>query len=292
MRLPLDPIDCLLALDPTARGIASFFAPGGARSAARSLARGHRIVIATGFVVGAGLPETDGPPGAAVLGRALRVLGRSVIYIADSLTFPLVEAALKGLGEPVDVVVFPEGEPAEEWARGFLREIGPSHLVAVERPGRARDGDYRNARGESIAAWNRPVDSLFLLRRRGLTTIGIGDGGNEIGMGNVRARLLRQGTLARRVASVVKVDHLVVAGISNWGAYGVTAHLSFLAGRCLLHTADEDRGLVAACVEAGGVDGLTWRREATVDGVSAEAHAAMVELFRVVTRRTGGGRRS
>ncbi|MFQ5521925.1 MAG: glutamate cyclase domain-containing protein, partial [Candidatus Methylomirabilia bacterium] len=98
--------------------------------------------------------------------------------------------------------------------------------------------------------------------------------------------------LARRVASVVRVDHLVVAGISNWGAYGVTAHLSLLSGQSLLHTPDEDRRLVEACVEAGGVDGLTWRREATVDGVPAIAHAAVVELLRAVTRRAGGGFRS
>ena len=51
----------------------------------------------------------------------------------------------------------------------------------------------------------------------------------------------RAGALARRIASVVKVHHLVVAGTSNWGAYGVVAELSVLAGRPLLHSADEER---------------------------------------------------
>ena len=29
-----------------------------------------RVLLTTGFMVGPGLPETDGPPGAACLGRA------------------------------------------------------------------------------------------------------------------------------------------------------------------------------------------------------------------------------
>ncbi len=284
MPQPFDSIDHLLALDPGARGIAGFFIPGGARRAAASLARSRRVLLTTGFAVGRGLPETDGPPGAAVLGRALRRLGKSVSYLSDPVALPLLEATLKVLGEPVDLLVFPDAEPPENAARKLLHEVAPTHLVAVERPGRAKDGHYRNARGESITAWNRPVDSLFLLRPRRATTIGIGDGGNEVGMGNVRSRLFRQGTRAGRIASVVRVDHLVVAGTSNWGAYGVTAHLALLTGRPLLHTPEEERRLVAACVEAGGVDGLTLRREATVDGLPVEAHAAFVELLQAVAR--------
>ncbi len=293
MPQPFDPIDHLLALDPSARGIAGFFIPGGARRAAASLGRSRRVLLTTGFAVGPGLPETDGPPGAVVLGRALRRLGKPVSYLSDPVTLPLLEATLKTLGEPVDLVVFPEGEAPEKAARRLLREIAPTHLVAVERPGRTRDGDYRSARGESVAAWNRPVDSLFLLRPCPTTTIGIGDGGNEVGMGNVRSRLLRQGRLARRIASVVPVDHLVVAGTSNWGAYGVTAHLALLSGLPLLHAPEDERRLVAACVEAGGVDGLTLRREAIVDGLPVEVHAAFVELLQCIVERAQarGGKR-
>ena len=44
-----------------------------------------------------------------------------------------------------------------------------------------------------------------------------------------------------RIASVVRVDHLVVAGTSNWGAYGIVAGLERLTGRLLLHTPDQER---------------------------------------------------
>ena len=287
-----DPVDQLLALDLASRGIAGFCQPGGARAAARSLARGKRVILTTGFAVGPGMAETDGPPGAAVLGRALRLLGKSVSYVTDDVAAPLMEAALKVLGEPVELVALPDAEAAAG-ARHRVGDIRPSHLVAVERPGRAADGGYWNARGESVGAWNAPLDTLFLKPPRGLTTIGIGDGGNEVGMGNVRSRLLRQGPLARKIASVVRVHHLVVAGVSNWGAYGVVAHLSMLARQPLLHTAEEERRLVTACVEAGGVDGITRRRVATVDGLPLEAHMAMVELLRtLVEGRLRGGSRA
>lgn len=287
-----DPVDQLLALDLAARGIAGFYRPGGARAAARSLARGKGMIVTTGFAVGPGMAETDGPPGAAVLGRALRLLGKSVAYVTDDVAAPLMEAALKALGEPVELVALPHAEAVDS-ARHRVGDIRPSHLVAIERPGRAADGRYWNARGESVGAWNGPLDGLFLKPPRGLTTIGIGDGGNEIGMGNVRSRFLRQGPLARKIASVVRVDHLVVAGVSNWGAYGVAAQLSILARQPLLHTPEEERKLVTACVEAGGVDGITRRRVPTVDGLPLETHMAVVELLRtLVDQRIRGGSRS
>lgn len=238
------------------------------------------MVIVTGFVVAEGMVETDGPPGAAVLGRALRRLGVRVRYTSDPAVLPVLEATLRALDEPVDVFAYPEARNA---AREVLEREQPTHLVAIERPGRGREGDYLNARGVSVAAWNRPLDEMFVNpRRRGLrrpVTIAVGDGGNEIGMGRVRARLQREGELLARIASVVTVDHLVVAGVSNWGAYGIVAQLGRLTGQRLLHTPAEERRLIEACVKAGAVDGLTRRAEPTVDALDADTHAAFVGLL-------------
>ena len=276
----LDPIDHLLALDPGRRGISGFFVPGGALGAARALAGAGSVLIVTGFVVAEGRPETDGPPGAAVLGRALRRLGARVRYTSDPAVLPTLEASLRALDEPLEVFAYPEGPDA---AALVLEREAPTHLVAIERPGRGRGGDYLNARGLSVAAWNRPLDEMFLRpgrvggRRR--VTIGVGDGGNEIGMGRVRERLAGEGELIARIASVVSVDHLVVAGVSNWGAYGIVAQLGRLTGQRLLHTPAEERVLIDACVKAGAVDGLTRRPEPTVDALDADTHAAVVELL-------------
>ena len=100
-------IDHLLALDPGRRGIASFFVKGGAAAAARSLLRARRVLITTGFTVGDGLPETDGPPGTASLGHALRQLDKEVSYVTDEPVVPLLAAALRALGEPAPIVTFP-----------------------------------------------------------------------------------------------------------------------------------------------------------------------------------------
>lgn len=275
-----DPIDHLLALDPGRRGIGGFFVPGGALGAARALAGAGTVLIATGFVVADGMPETDGPPGAVVLGRALRQLGARVRYTSDPAVLPTLEATLGALDQPLDVFAYPEGQDA---ARRVLEREQPSHLIAIERPGRGREGDYLNARGLSVAAWNRPLDEMFVLaaRRPGQppVTIGVGDGGNEIGMGSVRAQLEGESELIARIASVVPVDHLVVAGVSNWGAYGIVAQLGRLTGQRLLHTPAEERRLIDACVKAGAVDGLTRRCEPTVDALGTDTHAAVVALL-------------
>jgi hypothetical protein len=301
-RVGSDPIDHLLALDPGGRGIAGFFRPGGALAAARALTSARSVLIVTGFIVAEGMPETDGPPGAAVLGRALRRLGARVRYTSDAAALPPIEASLRVLGEPTDVFGYPDRADA---AAEVLARERPTHLIAIERPGRGRSGDYLNMRGVSVAHWNRPLDEMFLLahrqRRRSHAvprtghprtkpgsraplpiaplTIGIGDGGNEIGMGSVRTLLARENRLIARTASVVPVDHLVVAGVSNWGAYGIVAQLGRLTGQPLLHTPAEERQLIDACMSVGAVDGVTRRREPTVDTLSADTHAAVVALL-------------
>jgi hypothetical protein len=292
-------IDHLMALDPGGRGIAAFFVRGGATAAARALRKSRRVLLTTGFAVGPGLPETDGPPGTACLGRALRTLGADVVYVTDAVAVPPLQAALKVLGEPSAVETFhvahrvgggPAAGGARETARRLLAEHRPTHMVAIERPGRARDGHYRSARGLSLSEWNGALDELFLAAPARTVTVGVGDGGNEVGMGTVRARVVRAGGVFPRIASVVKVKHLVVAGVSNWGAYGIVAELAHLTGRALLHTGEEEQAMVQACVDAGAVDGLTHRPEPTVDGLPLPVHIGMLELLRVLEspRRTGG----
>jgi len=273
-----DAIDHIIALDPGDRGIATIFRPGAAAAAARALRRARRVLIVTGFCVEPGLAETDGPPGAAALGRALRALGARVRWVTDRPVVPLLAAALSILDEAPDIVEYADAPHA---ARALLAAERPTHLVAIERPGRNRAGDYVNMRGQSVAALNLPLDELFIARgaRSRAVTVGVGDGGNEVGMGVIRPRLLRSRSPMARVASVVKTDHLVVAGVSNWGAYGIVAALARLTGRPLLHSPGQERRMIEACVAAGAVDGVTRRREPTVDGFPVLVHEAVVALL-------------
>jgi len=278
----LDPVETLCALDLGGRGIGRLVVPGAMAAAAQSLARAERVVLVTGFVARpTWAAETDGPSGTVVLGRALRRLGARVAYLADPPVAPLLEACLRALGEPRDLVPVP-AEPAAALraARETVEAFAPTHLVAIERPGRALDGGYYNARGLSVAGVNAPLDALFLRRRAGRVTIGVGDGGNEIGMGRVRARVVRDVPNGAKIASVVRTDHLIVAGTSNWGAWGVTAHLALATGRTLLHTSKDEARLTRAMVRAGGVDGLTGIAQPSVDNLPLGLHQALLETLR------------
>ena len=52
-----------------------------------------KVLIATGFyILSAGAPETDGPPGAIVLGQAIESLGSHVAYVTDAHTAPIMTA--------------------------------------------------------------------------------------------------------------------------------------------------------------------------------------------------------
>ncbi len=51
-----------------------------------------------------------------------------------------------------------------------------------------------------------------------LKSIGIGDGGNEVGMGKIYDRIITSNIQnASDIACIVPSDHLIVASVSNWG---------------------------------------------------------------------------
>ena len=213
------------------------------------------------------------PPGAACLGRALRALGAEVTYVTDAVALPAARRPRsKVLGEPAADADLPtpRRRPAGAARRpraGSWPSTGPTHLVSIERPGRARDGEYRSARGQSLTEWNGPSTSCSWPRppapsRSASATAATRSAWARCTLG-WRARAPSSAPSPRWSA----VRHLVVAGVSNWGAYGVVAELARLAGRPLLHTAEEEQAMVRACVDAGAVDGLTRRAEPTVDGL-------------------------
>jgi hypothetical protein len=282
MHFAIQELERLVAQDPGRRGIGALVQPGHLAAAARALlgvGRGAgRVLIAGGFyVVEAGAGETDGPPGVKALGQALDRLGAQPLYVTDALNRPLFESL--GLA------------PLHEHAPGLLAGLAPAALVAIERVGRAADGRYYNMRARDISAVTAPLDDLFLeAATLGLPTVGIGDGGNEIGMGRVTALVRQRVPAGDRIACVVPTEHLIVAGVSNWGAWGLTGALGVLAGRDLLPSAAEVRADLRALLAAGAVDGVTRRPEPTVDGLPLDASLAVLEAIRaVVTQANAAG---
>ena len=75
-----------------------------------------------------------------------------------------------------------------------------------------------------------------------LHTIGVGDGGNEIGMGRVEDYAI-EGVVdhGENIACTVPTDQLVVAGTSNWGAHALVCAMRAL-GRSAVDPYLERRG--------------------------------------------------
>lgn len=272
----INSIENLIATDPGQRNVFALALPDQLWMSAQSLRLARRVGIVSGFFIHeAGAGETDGPPGAKVLGEALLRLGIEVDYITDQPNAPLFRA----LGI----------DPITESAH-YLLDQRPTHLISIERVGRGRDGRYRNMRGQDITHSTEPLDQLFIdAAQLGLSTIGIGDGGNEIGMGKIFAEAEAapfesdgcSGQLGLACACVIPTDFCIVAGVSNWGAFGLTGALSVLEGRDLLPSAEslvEDFERLVS--QGGAVDGITFRRESTCDGQDLNSVVLMLERIR------------
>jgi hypothetical protein len=257
--------------------------------AAIALSGAKSVGLITGFYVPRGdtpAAETDGPVGTALLAAALAACGVPSRIAVDQPCAAAVQAAVEaaGGGVTVDVVALDDragiARVAESW-----KAAGVSHAVAIERCGPSPDGKPRNMRGVDVSAWTARLDELFTAHS--WARIGVGDGGNEIGMGRLPAGLIaRTVPNGEQIACVTSCDHLVVAGVSNWGALGLIAALAVVRpdwAATLGHfaTAERDAAVTRATVEkAGAIDGVTARREATVDGFGPEVHAALVEDLR------------
>ena len=104
----------------------------------------------------------------------------------------------------------------------------------------------------------------------GITTIAIGDGGNELGMGKVYSKLIDHVKNGHLICATISSDYLLVAQVSNWGGHVLVAALSILSGQILLHDEDMERKLLKVLIDEGAVDGLTKKNMMTVDGLSME----------------------
>ncbi|GAB3309727.1 DUF4392 domain-containing protein [Haliea atlantica] len=245
--------------------------PGYCLRAARLLERpGGPILIGTGFPV-AGTFETDGPVGAIALYRGLARLGAEP-WLACAA--PLA-GALGGDFRLLELPLAP-GPQSERLAADWLDRHQPASVLSIERPGVTADGHYYNMRGEDISARCGVFDPF--LDRADCPTIAIGDGGNEIGMGKIAAAL--SGLDIR--TSVTSCDELVVADVSNWGAYGLLALLGYRAGRDLLADC-APRSLLQYLSDRGSVDGVTRENTLTEDGLPLSEGEALIDDLRRMT---------
>ena len=242
------------------------------------------VVILPGFPVRLGLHnftgETDGPLGAANLAFAFESIGVPVWLLTDEEAYWVVNAAVTRRGCKCRPLMLPKYE-ADEFIAAQLDAIKPSHVLTIERPGKARDGHYHNMRGGIIDAMFVDASSIIeAARERGITTISIGDGGNEIGMGALAETIEKYVPHGEAICAREVADIALISGVSNWWGWGVSALLSRMYGINLLPSDDMERGMLHEMVLAGSVDGCTKKPEETVDNLPMEVHLGVLSNVR------------
>lgn len=231
------------------------------------------VIIGTGFPV-TGTFETDGPVGAIALYNALRALGaQPVICCGAPLSlslkqdYQLLELTATNLAA------------ADREAKDKLLALQPDAVVAIERPGLATDGRYYNMRGVDITERCFFFDPF--ITHATCPTIGIGDGGNEIGMGNIASTLSNLDI----TPAVTCCDELLVADVSNWGAYGLIALLANWSRLDLLAEISPVN-ILNYLSSLGSVDGITGQNTLTEDGMTVREGMHIIEELRTLTNFT------
>ena len=155
-------LEALTTQDEGGRGIAPLVVPGDLGAAAAALSRARRVGIITGFpcliteegeVRFDSPQETDGPPGAVAIAKALLAQGSEVVILTDDVNAGVVASCIDamtvdGAGRRPQLRSFPPRAAlsADQWQETWRELLQPAggcdHLVAIERAGPATDGRY------------------------------------------------------------------------------------------------------------------------------------------------------
>ena len=241
-----------------------------------------KVFIVTGFyILSAKAAETDGPPGAVAIGNALHELGYEVIYVTDTHCTKMLEAISTPNSRIIEFPIVNQSISTQT-AEQILKEENPDLLISIERCAPATDGRYRNMRDMEITNQTAKIDLLF---ENHSETVGIGDGGNEIGLGNLYAEVNKSEDLVGFPAKT-KVSKLIISSVSNWGGYGLVAALSILKNKNLLLSVEDDTANIQKIVSMGAVDGFSGENINKVDGFTLDENSAFLkELHALIANK-------
>jgi hypothetical protein len=320
-------IDQLINLDMNRRGvirqlysaaqarIAQPLVFAAAQALTKALSPKSVVFIATGWPdrpwVTPKIGELDGPPGAALLARSIhQVLGAIPIFLIEEELITAMTATAVAAGFAVltseqalkaaesvaplhatSVLNFPtDTDQAQIKAKELLSQYHPKALIVTEKGSANSKGVIHNARGVDTTACMAKIDeAVKIFQEDNIVTIGVGDGGNEVGMGLIKDTVREvvpygakcacpcQAGLAPEVAT----DVLVTASVSNWGCYGIAACLAALHNQPgALHDEAMERRTLREAADSGLIDGNTGFIDPGADGIPATSHAAIITLLR------------
>lgn len=253
--------------------------------------------------------EQDGPVGSALLARVLETgLGIRSVMVTDDELVDLVAQTCRGAGFKIfdmeraltvpkgrgtSVLGFPKDDTeAQEAASTLLDRLDPACVIAIERPSMNEKGEYHNLRGLNMTPFAARTDYLVVeAKRRGIPTIAVGDGGNELGYGLIAEAVTKvrpnngkclcpcEGT----VASSVAADIVVHSTISDWGAMGIAACLATLLNDAdALLSDDTLLTTLRECTGAEGDDGRYGWVDMGSDGISWRIELGVLRMLRTM----------
>lgn len=275
------------------RGMDKINLLGEFEKAAKELFFSTKIIIITGFVIRDTLTgETDGPLGALSLAYALNKMGKEVIFVTDKYTNYMLEAGCELLNLKI-VIETIEHDNARLFASELLNKHKPSHIVAIERPGRGKNDKCYSMRGEDLTDLVPNTDHIISIgKNKNICTIAIGDGGNEVGMGKVSSIVRDTVKNGNIISARLATDYLIVAGVSNWAGHGLSAALSILDNDIYLYNPKMELEILKRIVELGAVDGCSKKSTLTVDGLSLENNLLILKkLMNIVKKEVKNNKR-
>jgi len=248
-------------------------------------------VLTTGFpILPARYPETDGPLGTVFLASFLVRLGFRVIILVGEITYPVVKHLVDHFKIQVShVEICPSSDDlCSELAKLLVREYSIVDLaVAIESPSPNRKQVYHNMHGKDIsqscAHFGVFYKTLMGINPCGLT-IGIGDGGNEIGMGLIESELknvIKYGDVCQcpcrgGIISAVSTDYLIPAQTSNIGAYILTAVFNIALGINEPLDIVFIESMLEESLSAGAFDAFSLKKIKSVDGIPFEKTKVLI----------------
>ena len=270
------------------------------------------VLFVTGFISPTLLVgEQDGPVGSASLARALAyALNIRPVVITDEDQVEMVQQTFRGggfnvfdlpaalqaglvRGKSAAVTSFPkDSSEAKRRAKSLLDDLEPAALIAIERPSGNDKGRYHGIGGHDITDLHAKTDILFAeARSRGILTIGVGDGGNELGSGIIEEAVKACRPNSGRcicpcegtVAAHSRTDVFVLASISDWGALGIEACIAALQrDPQVLHSEDVMRAILWESTYAGLEDGMAGWVDPGSDGISWRIEVGLLTMLRTL----------
>ncbi|MFH1169692.1 MAG: glutamate cyclase domain-containing protein [Chloroflexota bacterium] len=282
---------------------------------------GKVAVIITGFVCPyelRGMPcvvgETDGPPGAVALARILALSLRAIpVLVTEEVAVEAMSACARAaglfvtdlesarknsleakMGTTAVVLGFPMGDEAgKKAAREMVQRLQPAAVVVSEKMGPNERGVVVSSSGTKL---NEQIRADFLIeeaRRRGAPAIGVGDGGNEMGMILIKDGIYKDIPYGKEsrfgggpMPPAVETDVILPAIVSNWGTHAIGACLLAMLDRPeLLYTEELEARVMERAAECGYIDASSNLCEPAADGLPLGVHTSFVKLLATVVRK-------